>query len=319
MLLTTHSFDISTPFDSPEDLVDYIIRETRHDWDTGSDIVLWPEYLWMALEPFCTRKVQTVGHPDPLIIAEVASLFDQYALPRLKRELTNGKFAVLGSGPTLINHPSQKNQASSLSQGSPPSQYPHPPQSPPSPQPPTDQHLRNRAWISTDGKLLYQDKIALTPWERAMHPGTTLDIIEYGGLRIALLICLDCEMPELIAHIKKAKPDLVLIPSATETSFGAHRITRCASAIAVQLSCYVATSPIVGQAHSCLLDTNVGYTGFFLPSLEAFRHNLPLEDLGSLIDSGMHKRTFTLDPHTLKVAHRNWIEPNPARLHIEIG
>ena len=58
------------------------------------------------------------------------------------------------------------------------------------------QELRNRAPVLVEDRMLYQDKLHLTPWESEFSPGTELRVWEFAGLRFAVVICLDIEIPE---------------------------------------------------------------------------------------------------------------------------
>src|SRR3546814_10116506 len=59
----------------------------------------------------------------------------------------------------------------------------------------------NRAWLLLpDGRAIAQDKLCLTPGEQDaaswdLVPGDTLQVVEWEGLKVVILICLDVEMP----------------------------------------------------------------------------------------------------------------------------
>ena len=66
-----------------EVLAEAVASRVEQSWDSGADIVLFPEYTWAAL------------HSEP---AGVAELFQQHVLPQLESRLTRpGKLAVIGS------------------------------------------------------------------------------------------------------------------------------------------------------------------------------------------------------------------------------
>jgi predicted amidohydrolase len=113
--------------------------------------------------------------------------------------------------------------------------------------------LVNRAPVIVNGTLITQDKLFLTPWERVFQRGDAVRIFEFEGMRIAVLICLDIEVPELSSLLRGQGIDLILVPSATESILGCERITRCASARAVELGCAVVVSPLVGRCASELV------------------------------------------------------------------
>jgi predicted amidohydrolase len=128
---------------------------------------------------------------------------------------------------------------------------------------------RNRAVIVSDGRELFQDKLALTPWETKFSPGSELKVWTLGDIKLAVLVCLDIEIPEWSVLLRGAEVDVILVPSATETLMGVERIGRCASARAVELGCAVVTAHLTGQCQSELIDQNVGRTALYLPSLAA--------------------------------------------------
>ena len=61
----------------------------------------------------------------------------------------------------------------------------------------------NRAWLLTaDGRRHSQDKLSLTPLEAQGESGTTvpgenINVIDWNGLRVAIIICLDTEFTGL--------------------------------------------------------------------------------------------------------------------------
>src|SRR3546814_15846107 len=60
----------------------------------------------------------------------------------------------------------------------------------------------NRAWLLLpDGRAIAQDKLCLTPGEQDaaswdLVPGDTLQVVEWEGLKVVILICLDVERSE---------------------------------------------------------------------------------------------------------------------------
>ncbi|MFO1352377.1 MAG: nitrilase-related carbon-nitrogen hydrolase, partial [Gammaproteobacteria bacterium] len=105
--------------------------------------------------------------------------------------------------------------------------------------------LRNRAHLLLpDGRTSTQDKLSLTPDERDpaawnLAPGTRLQIVEWQGLRLAVVICLDIELPALAARLAPFELDLVLVPSMTSGG-GFWRVSSCCRARAVELFTVVA-------------------------------------------------------------------------------
>lgn len=176
-----------------------------------------------------------------------------------------------------------------------------------------DEHgfLRNRAPIISDGVVSYQDKIHLTPWETAFTGGGPLRIWRFRGYRLAVVICLDVEIPELSAALRGSQLELMLVPSATESLAGVERVGRCADARAVELGCHVGLCHLVGRAESILVDENIGRLAVFSPSQSVFPP-YQRSDIGELISGGFHRRSFALEMDALARARELPGETNPA-------
>ncbi len=175
------------------------------------------------------------------------------------------------------------------------------------------QELRNRAPILVEDRLLHQDKLHLTPWESDFSPGTELRLWEFAGLRFAVVICLDIEIPEISTRLRGAGVDVVLVPSATETVLGVERVDRCASARAVELGCVVGVCHLTGRAEAGLIDENVGRTAVYRPSQASFR-DAPRWEESEIYEGGIHKQRVVLDPRQLQVMRRMPQETNPSML-----
>lgn len=177
--------------------------------------------------------------------------------------------------------------------------------------------LRNRCPILIDGAEWHQDKLHLTPWEGAFTPGEGLRIFEFRGVRIAVIICLDIEIPELACALRGSEVDLIVVPSATETQLGVERVNRCASARSVELGCAVAVPQLVGtSSRSSLVDENVGLLGFYLPSQSPFAEH-ERHQVTSIHQNGFHRARFQLPVESLAAARRRLEETNPALLSPE--
>lgn len=173
--------------------------------------------------------------------------------------------------------------------------------------------LRNRAPIVSDGDALHQDKLNLTPWETGLRGGHTLRVWDFGGVRCAVVICLDIEVPEISAALRGRGVDLVLVPSATENILGVERVGRCADARAVELCCHVGLSHLVGDINSSLVDANIGRLGVFSPSQTAFGGS-PRQRVSEVVSSGFHRLRAELDIAALRRQRDLALETNPARL-----
>jgi predicted amidohydrolase len=173
--------------------------------------------------------------------------------------------------------------------------------------------LRNRAPIVSDGRELHQDKLNLTPWETGLRGGDTLHVWDFGGVRCAVIICLDIEVPELSVALRAKAVDLVLVPSATENILGVERVGRCADARAVELCCHVGLAHLVGDINSSLVDANVGRLGVFSPSQSTFGGS-SRQRVSEIVSSGFHRLRAELDISSLRRQRDLALETNPARL-----
>jgi len=130
--------------------------------------------------------------------------------------------------------------------------------------------------LTVDGREIRQDKLCLTPFEQDpdvwhLTPGSDLKIFELDGLKMAILICLDVEMPALSSLLARQGLDLLLVPSMTEKLSGYHRVFGCAKARAVELMCAVAVCGVVGTSKGTTQnDTNVSGAALYLPCEEEF-------------------------------------------------
>jgi len=139
----------------------------------------------------------------------------------------------------------------------------------------TGRGLTNTAVLLTaDGREIRQDKLSLTPFEQEediwhLVPGTELKVFELDGLKMAILICLDIEMPALSCLLAREEVDVILVPSMTEKLSGYHRVFGCAKARAVELMCAVAACGVIGCSKGTTQnDTNVSGAALFLPCEE---------------------------------------------------
>ena len=176
-----------------------------------------------------------------------------------------------------------------------------------------DGSILNRAPIILGEATGHQDKLHLTPWETVLMAGNVLRIWEFGGLKIAVVICLDIEVPELAALLRGRGVDLILVPSATETTLGMERVGRCASARSVELCCHVGVAHLVGRGASELIDDNVGRVAWFSPSQSLFTE-IEREELSEVITSGFSRLRVTLDRKMLQQCRQMFAETNPSLL-----
>lgn len=138
--------------------------------------------------------------------------------------------------------------------------------------------FRNRSWmLFPDREAVFHDKLVMTPSEQktdgwAFEAGDAFNIFEWRGNRLALLICLDVEMPALAHLAAVCDIDLLLVPSMTARRSGYHRVFSCARARAVELMTAVAVVGCVGAGSKDgqAREGNNGGASVFVPSEEVF-------------------------------------------------
>ena len=130
----------------------------------------------------------------------------------------------------------------------------------------------NRAWLLLpDGRTIAYDKVVLTPGEKNpeawnLIPGDKIQIVEWQGLRIAPLVCLDVEMPALAHRLASLDLDLILVPSMTGFRSGFRRVFDCAKARAVELQTVVCTVGAIGvPEHLQSRESNVSGAAAYTP------------------------------------------------------
>lgn len=252
-----------------------VIDTVQSAWDSGADLVLLPEFTWMMLEPIIP--------PSPTPLQNVADEFWNQEWPHLCRTLARpDKAVVLGTAPFYDSATRQ---------------------------------LRNRAPILRGLDHLHQDKLHLTPWEQAFSPGDSVQLFTFLGFKIAVIICLDIEVPELSAFLRGQAIDLILCPSATETELGTERVDRCASARAVELGCHVGVSHLLGRCTSDLIDQNVGRVAIYHPSQVPFAKS-PRWVESPIATHGVHRLRTVIDAAALSRMRKRTAETNPSLLKI---
>jgi predicted amidohydrolase len=173
--------------------------------------------------------------------------------------------------------------------------------------------VRNRAPILNCGRVHHQDKIHLTPWEGAFTGGGPLRPWEFRGVRVAVVICLDVEIPEISVALRGMQPDLLLVPSATESVLGAERVGRCADARAVELGCHVGLCHLVGRMDSGLVDENLGRLAVFSPSQSAFL-TTERRTTSELFTEGFHRLGMDLDIALIRQNRAQQDETDPSKI-----
>ena len=200
----------------------------------GARIVVLPEYL--ALELASTFDAKTRAS-FPATLAALQAVHENWL--RLFAELATTHNIHLLAGTFLLAQPNGK--------------------------------YRNRAWLfAPDGSRVFQDKLALTGFEKAsgvIEPGDALKVFESPYGRLGIDICYDSEFPLYARAQREAGARLLLVPSCTDTEAGATRVRIGCMARALENRIYVAQSVTAGQApDNPALDMNTGRAALYAPS-----------------------------------------------------
>ncbi|MBU6475962.1 MAG: hypothetical protein KGQ70_08345, partial [Alphaproteobacteria bacterium] len=238
--------NLACPVASVQAWADMAEAQVKAASDAGAEVILFPEYSaahWLHFVPRTLKgpaQLAQLADFSAEAIERMASLAVQYGLL-----VISGTFPVKHSGlnPPLVN--------------------------------------RAHAFFP-DGRLATQDKLCLTPFEKDprdwnLSPGTALNVFEWQGYRMAVVICLDIELPALSARLATLDLDLILVPSMTAKLAGYHRVFSCARARAVELLAAVAAVGCIAGAPEC--EQEISGASFFLPAEEKFGHTGVLAEL----------------------------------------
>lgn len=120
-----------------------------------------------------------------------------------------------------------------------------------------------------DGQIHEQAKIHPTPNERYwwnITGGSELKTIMTDCCPIAVLICYDCEFPELARHVINQGAKIIFVPFCTDERQSYMRVRYCAQARAVENQCYVAMAGNVGNLPGVTnMDIQYAQSGIFTP------------------------------------------------------
>ena len=184
----------------------------------------------------------------------------------------------------------------------------------------TNAQVVNRAYFYSPMRpLQWQDKQVMTRWERedwTVQSGDDIEVFDTVLGKIAVLICYDCEFPMLARRLVEAGAELLLIPSATETEHGYHRVRIGAMARALESQCYAVHAPTTGDCFHQAVDVNQGAAGIYAPP-DASDPRLPVDGILALAELNQPSWTYAdvdldlvqrlrVDGHVLNVKH--WSE-----------
>jgi predicted amidohydrolase len=231
LTLALWALNLDQGLDRPEDWLDQLERRLAEAAAGGAELLALPEYasaVWLNWAPAGTTADREV--------AWMAGQAERQILPALPGLVRRHGIALLAGSMPADMAGTHRNRG----------------------------HL-----FLPDGRHETQDKLCLTPVEREprswfLSPGDVLRIVEWRGWRIAVLICLDVELPALAARLASERIDLILVPSQTARRSGLARVTACARARAIELMCATAIAGCIGPA-GVERFSNVGGTAAFIP------------------------------------------------------
>jgi predicted amidohydrolase len=214
--ITLWATNLAQPLKGPQDWLDALDTVATEAKAAGSDLLVAPEYVSEQWLTYCGPDIDVTK--EPAAMAEAS--FD--IIPGIQALTNKHKLDILaGSWPVPNGSGGFNNGAHLFTVGGS-----HP---------------------------FVQRKLCLTPAEKApdswgIIPATEMQVFEWNGLRCAIIICLDIELPTLSAMLAKSAPDLDLIicPSMTEKMSGYSRVFSCAKARAVELMTTVAVVGCIG-------------------------------------------------------------------------
>ena len=101
----------------------------------------------------------------------------------------------------------------------------------------------------SDGSSFRQDKLYPTHWElkAGISPGNELATCDTRWGKCAILTCYDVEFPDVSSLLVSARPEIIFVPSMTESESGLQRVRWCAQARAVEHHAFVIVAGTVGS------------------------------------------------------------------------
>ncbi|MBK7554892.1 MAG: bifunctional GNAT family N-acetyltransferase/carbon-nitrogen hydrolase family protein [Flavobacteriales bacterium] len=101
-----------------------------------------------------------------------------------------------------------------------------------------------------DGTWERYEKIHITPNERrawAIQGGKQVRVFDTDRGKVGVVICYDCEFPELVRLLALDGMQILFVPFLTDTQNAYSRVRHCAQARAIENECFVAIAGSVGN------------------------------------------------------------------------
>jgi predicted amidohydrolase len=125
-----------------------------------------------------------------------------------------------------------------------------------------------------DGTWDRYEKIHITPNERqawGIKGGREVKVFDTDCGRVGVLICYDCEFPELVRIMALQGMQMLFVPFHTDTQTAFSRVRHCAQARAIENECFVAIAGSVGNLPRVSnMDIQFAQSAVFTPCDYAF-------------------------------------------------
>lgn len=124
-----------------------------------------------------------------------------------------------------------------------------------------------------DGSRFRQDKLYPTHWElkAGISPGSELATCDTRWGKCAILTCYDVEFPDVSSLLVSVRPEIIFVPSMTESPSGLQRVRWCAQARAVEHHAFVIVAGTVGSPSQSW--KHFGQAAFLAPRESRFTDN----------------------------------------------
>jgi predicted amidohydrolase len=198
----------------------FLLKVARYIDDAeagGAQLVVFPELLTTELVNWQSNEGESIQ------LQRIAETFAPQYIEWLKNQSIDRGIAILGGTTPRVSHGKIVNSA---------------------------------VLALPDGRVLIQDKLYLTPDEKAWgwSESHKLQVFNTPWGRTAITICFDCEFPSISHMLAPERPDVLLVPSWTSTKGGLNRVGWTAHARAIEHYAYViktgtVPAPSSTQAH----------------------------------------------------------------------
>ena len=125
-----------------------------------------------------------------------------------------------------------------------------------------------------DGTWERYEKIHITPNERrawGIQGRNQLKVFDTDVGKVGVLICYDCEFPEIVRLLALQGMQILFVPFLTDTQNAFSRVKHCAQARAIENECFVAISGSVGNLPGVSnMDIQFAQSAVFTPCDFAF-------------------------------------------------